>query len=69
MTKINATLIALLISAPLSTTSADNLLTYGFDAESRLNWAYFSDQVMGGVSEGTVDYIGRKWQQLRPYDR
>jgi hypothetical protein len=57
MTKINATLIALLISAPLSTTSADNLLTYGFDAESRLNWAYFSDQVMGGVSEGTVDYI------------
>jgi hypothetical protein len=56
MIKFKAPLIALLISMPLSAANGDKLLTYGFDADSRLNWAYFSDQVMGGVSEGTVDY-------------
>ena len=59
MNKFKASILSLLLIAPVSTLSADKLMIDNFDAQSRQAWAYFSDQVMGGVSVGTVDYIDR----------
>ena len=59
MNKFKASILSLLLIAPVSTLSADKLMIDNFDAQSRQAWAYFSDQVMGGVSVGTVHYIDR----------
>ena len=36
---------------------ADDMLVDKFDAAPESRWSYVSDQVMGGVSQGSVDYL------------
>ena len=36
---------------------AENLSVDNFDADPNSRWTYVSDQVMGGVSEGRVEYV------------
>ena len=35
-----------------------------FDAQPELRWRYFSDQVMGGVSQGKVNFATEQGEQL-----
>jgi hypothetical protein len=59
MSKFKASIVALILCTPMTNTYADNLITDNFDTESQSGWAFFSDQVMGGISEGAVEYMSR----------
>ena len=50
MSKFKASIVALILCTPMTNTYADKLLTDNFDTESQSGWAFFSDQVMGGIS-------------------
>ena len=38
---------------------ADELVMDKFDADPKSRWSYVSDQVMGGVSEGSAEYLNQ----------
>ncbi|MDG1165713.1 MAG: CIA30 family protein [Porticoccaceae bacterium] len=57
MNKVKGIILTVALSASASTVGAENLLSDTFNAQSQLGWAYFSDQVMGGISEGSVEYM------------
>lgn len=44
--------------------AAEKILGDNFDEESRGKWSYFSDQVMGGVSQGRVEYSDQKGESF-----
>jgi len=54
MNKVKGIILTVALSASASTVGSENLLSDTFNAQSQLGWAYFSDQVMGGVSEGSA---------------
>jgi hypothetical protein len=57
MKKLFISTIITLLAAVTSLAGAENIMQDKFDNQPFLRWAYFSDQVMGGVSEGRVEFL------------
>ena len=64
---LTVSFMTLFLASVLSTSqavAAEKILVYKFGEESRQRWSYFSDQVMGGVSQGRVEYPDQKGESF-----
>ncbi len=60
MCKITAAIMILLTASLASVAGAEKIMQDKFDGKPYLRWSYFSDQVMGGISEGQVEFLAQE---------